>query len=71
MRIDDFLLIHNIAQSSYTFLRNNSSLQIYDKFIMLGRGIPTSRDTNGSTIWVMVIYILSRDNKVHGVVFNT
>ena len=55
--MDDFLLVHNIAQSSYTFLCNNLSLQIYDTFIISGWGMLTSRDTNRSTIWVMVIYI--------------
>ena len=53
----DFLLVHNIAQSNLTFLCNNLSLQIYDTFITSGRGMPTSRDRNRSTIWVMVIYI--------------
>ena len=54
--MDDFLLVHNIVPSSYTFL-HNSSLQIYDTFITSGRGMPTSRDSNRLTIWVMVIYI--------------
>ena len=55
--MDDFPLVHNIAQSSYTFLRNNLSLQIYDTFITSGRGMPTSCDSNRLTIWVMVINI--------------
>ena len=55
--MDDFLLLYNITLSSYTFLRNNLSLDIYDQFIMWGRGMPTSCDSNRSTIWVMVIYI--------------
>ena len=55
--MDDFLLVHNIAPSSYTFLCNNSSLQIYDTFIMSGWGMPTSLNSNRLTIWVMVIYI--------------
>ena len=53
--MDDFLLVHNIAQSSYTLLHNNLSLQIYDTFITSGRGMPTSLDSNRSTIWVMDI----------------
>ena len=55
--MDDFLLVQNIAPSSYTFLLNNLSLQIYDTFIMSGWGMPTCRDSNMLTIWVMVIYI--------------
>ena len=55
MMMDDFLLVHNIAQSSYTLLDNNLSLQIYDTFIISGRGMPTSLDSNRSTIWVMDI----------------
>ena len=57
MRMDDFLLVHNIAQSSFTFFHNNLSLQIYDTFITSIWGMPTSCDSNMSTIWVMVIYI--------------
>ena len=38
IRMDDFVLVHNIAPSSYTFLRNNLSLQIYDTFITSGQG---------------------------------
>ena len=34
IRMDDFLLVYNIAPSSYTFLCNNLSLQIYNSFIM-------------------------------------
>ena len=39
--MDDFLLVYNIAPSSYTFLRNNLSLQIYDTFItqIYGAGV--------------------------------
>ena len=55
--MDDFLLVHNIAQSSFTFLHNNLSLQIYDTFITSGQGMPTSRDSNRLTIWAIVIYI--------------
>ena len=39
MMMDDFLLVHNIAQSSNTLLHNNLSLQIYDTFITSGRGM--------------------------------
>ena len=55
MRMHDFLLVHNIAQSSFTFLRNNLSLQIYDTFITSGWGMPTSRDSNRSTIWLWLL----------------
>ena len=50
IRMDDFLLVHNIAPSSYTFLCNNLSLQIYDRFITWGRGMPTSCESNRLTI---------------------
>ena len=55
--MDDFVLLHTIEPSSYRVLRNNLSLQIYDTFITWCRGMPTSSDSNRSTIWVMVIYI--------------
>ena len=58
--MNEFLPVPNIAPSSYILLCNNLSLQIYDTFIMLGRGMPTSAKfmiSNRSTIWVMVIYI--------------
>ena len=61
-----FFLVHNTAQSSYTFLRNNLSLQIYDTFITSGRGILTSCDTNGSTIWVYG-YLHTSINKFLGI----
>ena len=55
--MDDFLLVHNIAPSSYTFLRNNLSLQIYETFITWDWGMPTSCNSNRSTILVLIIYI--------------
>ena len=35
----DFLLVYNIAPSSYTFLLNNLSLEIYDTFITCAKKI--------------------------------
>ena len=55
--MDDFLLVPNIAPSSFTFLHNNLSWQIYDTFITWGWDLPTCRDGNRLIIWVMVIYI--------------
>ena len=57
--MDDFLLVHNIAPSSYTFLRNNLSLQIYDTFIMWGWGMPTSHDIYRSTICAYMAIIMN------------
>ena len=53
--MDDFLLVHNIVPSSYTFLRNNLSLQIYDTFIMWDQGMLASCNSNMSTILIVVI----------------
>ena len=57
--MDDFLLVHNIAPSSYTFLHNNLSLQIYDTVIMSGWGMPTSRDSNRLTICAYMAVIMN------------
>ena len=57
--MDDFLLLHNIAPSSYAFLRNNLSLQIYDTFIMWGWGMLTSCDSYRSTICAYMAIIIN------------